>query len=162
MTVIRNFLAGCASPTRALFVGGGGGAVRFNVIDYVTIATTGNATDFGDLTENAAYLAAAASATRGLRFGGFNGPALSTIDYVTIASTGNAIDFGDLAIARLRNTATSSSIRAVNSGGKDNGGTKRDEIDSVEIATLGNATLFGDLTVAREDLGSCSNGHGGI
>jgi hypothetical protein len=37
------------SPTRGLFGGGYNGAY-LNVIDYVTIATTGNATDFGDLT----------------------------------------------------------------------------------------------------------------
>ena len=36
-----------SSGTRAVF--GGAGAADTNVIDYVTISTTGNATDFGDL-----------------------------------------------------------------------------------------------------------------
>ena len=37
-----------------------------NIIDYVTIATTGNATNFGDLTANALYCAAAGNTTRGI------------------------------------------------------------------------------------------------
>ena len=43
--------SGCASPTRAVRAGGNaspGGDT--NAIEYVTIATTGNASDFGDLT----------------------------------------------------------------------------------------------------------------
>jgi len=47
LTVARRFLASCSNGTRGLF---GGGAGPSNVIDYVTIQTTGNATDFGDLT----------------------------------------------------------------------------------------------------------------
>ena len=52
-TVARSAGASCSSSTRAIF---GGGytpsptpSTELNVIDYVTIASTGNATDFGDL-----------------------------------------------------------------------------------------------------------------
>ena len=38
--------SGAASTTRGLFAAGGG---YNDTIDYVTIATTGNAIDFGDL-----------------------------------------------------------------------------------------------------------------
>ena len=38
-------MAGCSNGTRGVF----GGGFQTNVIDYVTIANTGNATDFGDL-----------------------------------------------------------------------------------------------------------------
>lgn len=38
-----------ASETRGLF-GGGQTPTKINVIEFVTISTAGNATDFGDLT----------------------------------------------------------------------------------------------------------------
>ena len=53
------------SPTRGLF-GGGYGNDNSNVIDYVTIATTGNATDFGDLTVGRHRLAACSECHGGL------------------------------------------------------------------------------------------------
>ena len=40
---------GASNITRAVFAGGYVSA-RVNVISYVTIANTGNSTDFGDLT----------------------------------------------------------------------------------------------------------------
>ena len=67
-----------------------------NVIDYVTIANTGNATDFGNLTEAKYDVYSAHSTTRGLRIGG--GTDTNVIDYITMGSTGNATDFGDLTI----------------------------------------------------------------
>ena len=75
-------------------------------IDYITIATTGNATDFGDLTSTRRYLSACSSSTRGV-FGGGGGPTTNTIDYITIATTGNAEDFGDLTVARSELAACS-------------------------------------------------------
>jgi hypothetical protein len=81
--------------------GGGDSGAKSNVIDYVTIATTGNATDFGDLTVARYSPAGCSSSTRGLFGGGDSSGAYSNvIDYVTIATTGNATDFGDLTVAR--------------------------------------------------------------
>jgi hypothetical protein len=71
--------------------------VDINVIDYITIASTGNATDFGDLIEVESGNSACASLTRGLFAGGGSS---NIIQYVTIASVGNATDFGDLTAAR--------------------------------------------------------------
>ena len=88
-------MAGCSSSTRGLF---GGGYTNSNVIDYVTIATTGNATDFGDLTVGRYYLAGCSSSTRGLFGGGYVSPASIADDDVTLASTGNDTDFGDLTV----------------------------------------------------------------
>ena len=65
-----------------------------NVIEYVTIASTGNATDFGDLTETNEGGMGAASPTRMLIAGGQTFG--SSIDYIEIATTGNASDFGSL------------------------------------------------------------------
>ena len=44
-----------------------------NTIHFVTIASTGNAQDFGDLTEARRGKAATASATRAISGGGYNG-----------------------------------------------------------------------------------------
>lgn len=92
----------CSNSTRGLVMGGRSGAaespsVVYNTIEYITIASTGNSTDFGDLTQATQYLASAASSTYAIRSGGANaGSATNVMDYVTIASTGNAIDFGDM------------------------------------------------------------------
>jgi hypothetical protein len=78
---------------------GGNNPSSSNVIQYVTIASAGNAIDFGDLTVVASGCAGASSETRGLRAGGENVGTTSNsnvIDYITIASTGNTTDFGDL------------------------------------------------------------------
>ena len=44
-----------SATTRGLFAGGGT-PTRINVIEYITIASTGNATDFGELSQARAYL----------------------------------------------------------------------------------------------------------
>ncbi|MFZ9876933.1 MAG: hypothetical protein ACO3EG_00005, partial [Chitinophagaceae bacterium] len=142
--------------------GGGQTPSNVNTIDYITIATTGNATDFGDLTQERYGLAACSSSTRGV-FGGGRTPArLNTIDYITIATTGNATDFGDLTVERgTSGGACSSSTRGVFGGGEV-AGPPTNTIDYITIATTGNATDFGDLTQEREGTGSCSSSTRGI
>ena len=73
-------------------------------MDYVTIASTGNAQDFGDLTLQEDYCCINSSGVRGLFAGGILHPncIYNIIDYITIASTGNAQDFGDLPLQATR------------------------------------------------------------
>jgi hypothetical protein len=153
---IRKRQTAASGPAETGLFGGG----YQNVIDYVTIASAGNATDFGDLTVARSYLAGCSSATRGLFGGGFVGSYQNVIDYVTIASAGNATDFGDLTVARSYLAGCSSSTRGLFGGGDADG--YQNVIDYVTIASAGNATDFGDLTVARSDLAGCSNAHGGL
>ena len=91
---------GIVSSTTRGIRGGGGGAdpfTRVNTIDYVTMATLGNAQDFGDLSYSANGVMGCSSLTRGIFAGGKTGSgSVNTIEYVTIASTGNAQDFGDM------------------------------------------------------------------
>ena len=91
---------GIVSSTTRGIRGGGGGAnpfTRVNTIDYVTMASTGNAQDFGDLSYAPNGAMGCSSLTRGIFAGGKTGSgSVNTIDYVTIASTGNAQDFGDM------------------------------------------------------------------
>ena len=93
---LRIGLYSTMNTTRGIFAGGRtaspGTAAVHNNIDYVTIQTTGNATDFGDL-----YFAASAggisgsvcNATRGFVVAGYDWPSspltnFNTISYITI------------------------------------------------------------------------------
>ena len=52
LTVARRNVGAVASPTRAVFIGGEAGSpspAKYNTIDYVQIASTGDAVDFGDM-----------------------------------------------------------------------------------------------------------------
>ena len=139
----------------------GGGSISSNVIDYITIATTGNATDFGDLTLSREGISACSSSTRGVFGGGATPTVSNVIDYITIASMGNATDFGDLTVARSGPAACSSSTRGVFGGGYV-APTLQNVIDFITITTTGNATDFGDLTISRRLLSSCSSSTRGI
>jgi hypothetical protein len=93
-------MGGCSSSTRGLFSGGFSLNNRIDVIEYITIASTGNATDFGDLLATAYAVGGTSSPTRGVFAGGSTGSNQNVIQYVTIDTTGNAADFGDLTVAR--------------------------------------------------------------
>ena len=80
---------------RGVFWGGNNGSFQ-NVIQYITISTTGNALDFGDLTLAKHHVSGSASSTRALWGGGLQPTAVNTIDYNEIATQGNSIDFGDV------------------------------------------------------------------
>ena len=99
-----------AASARGVIAGGYTGSAYVNTIEYVTIATTGNATDFGDLFLKVMGAAPMASTTRGVWAGGYSGSPTSdvnTIQYITIATTGNAVDFGDLSTAATKMTPCS-------------------------------------------------------
>jgi len=148
--------------TRGIFTGGytSGPATAYDRIDYVNVDTTGNAIDFGNLTDGLLALAGTASSrTRGLTFGGYNVPAdVATIDYITISSTGDAIDFGDMLGADRYANAGSDSTRAVQMGGYDGGSPFTNVMQYVTIATTGDAKDFGDLYVETAvSLNTCTS-----
>ena len=146
----------CSNSITGLFGGGypGSGSTPLIGIDYITIASTGNATDFGDLSQARRGNAGLASNTRGVIAGGYTGSYVNTIDYVTIATTGNATDFGDLTVGRYNPAGCSSPTRGLVMGGNA-GAADLNVIDYITIATTGNAIDFGDLTVARN--GACAS-----
>jgi hypothetical protein len=136
-------------------------------MDYVTIATTGNATDFGDLLLTLFGVVGCSNSTRGLFAGGQetgSGTSVrNVIQYITIASTGNATDFGDLIEAGYRMAACSNTTRGVFGGGDvtSTTGPKTNVIQYVTIDTTGNTTDFGDLVADTTGLGGLSNANGG-
>ena len=153
-----------ASPTRGCIAGGSNAPSSsvYNIIDFVTIATTGNAQDFGDLSSPRDSAAAGSNSIRGI-FGGGRYPtsAKSHIDFITIATIGNSQDFGDLTTVADIGGACASSIRYVRAIG-NNGSATVNTLEYVSIATTGDAVDFGDLTVARGQSPGASNGHGGL
>ena len=138
--------------------------LRINNIQYVTISTTGNAADFGDLigtrTPNAG---ASSNAIRGIVMGGAApGPVASnsnTIEFITIATLGNGTDFGDLLGTRGDGAGFSSPTRAVCALGS---GSSDTTVEFVQIMTTGNAVDYGDLNQGTYEMGGNSNGHGGL
>jgi hypothetical protein len=110
LTAARLAFGGCSSNTRGVFFGGRDSSIpqTYNIIDYITIASTGDATDFGDLPSLVYSNTATSSSTRGLSMGGYVGSAQSNvINYITLASTGDSTDFGDLATGASGAAATS-------------------------------------------------------
>ncbi len=135
---------------RAVF-GGGQTPTDINTLNYSTIASTGNATDFGDLVQTANLIASGvANSTRGVFAGGLINPAQQDkIQYVTISSQGGASHFGSLSVARDGAGGLSDSTRGVIASGKSTNSpalTGTNVIDYITIATTGDASDFGDIT----------------
>ena len=161
LTIALNSGYGCSNGSRGVFCGGSDGvgpAYASNVMQYITIDTTGNATDFGDLLSALRDTSACSNSTRGVIAGGNinNGNDWSNvIQYITIATTGNATDFGDLLSANAVMAAVANPTRAVFSGGDQGGSTEN--MSYVTIATTGNATDFGDMLNSKTSMnGACS------
>ena len=173
---LTNTMQSCASlsnNTRGINGGGQFGSpanIKRNIIDFVTIATTGNASDFGSLTERRSHPGATCSSTRGIWAGGYLNPVgnRKTIDYITIASKGDAITFGELVSGRY---GPNSGIISNGTRGFVAGGyiapAYTNVIEQIVIATLGNSTDFGDLHVGASGAGNlypggCSSATRGI
>jgi hypothetical protein len=136
-----------------------------NTIDYVTISTTGNASDFGDLSQSIEGTVACSSSTRGVFGGGETPTIVNTIDYITIATTGNATTFGQLTQIKDALGSCSSSTRGVFGSGVLGGPTTSGTtvvIEYLTIATTGNALDFGDLIEAKYFASACSSSIRGV
>jgi hypothetical protein len=75
---VSTFSPNLNGGARGVWGGGYAAPLNVNVADYVTISSTGNATDFGDLTIARSSPSAAFSNTRGTFAGGFVNPANQT------------------------------------------------------------------------------------
>jgi len=154
-----------SNQTRAVFAGGylADDSAFSNIMDYVTIATTGDATDFGNLTVARDSLGSLSSTTRGVfSMGRSSGGDFSSnvMDYITIGSTGNASDFGDLSVVRNQTDGASSNTRGLFMGGYNSASStsaRYNTIDYITIASTGNASDFGDLS-SQGTGGGTSNG----
>ena len=140
---------------RGIFFGG----TTTNEINYITISTPGNSTDFGNLASgNRNWIVGVSNGTRGIGGMGYVSGVVNTLEYITTATTGNATDFGESTLAGYHGSgAVSNGTRGVWGGRSDNV-----TMDYVTIATAGNATDFGDQAVIENNAGSGSNGTRGV
>ena len=129
--------------TRGLFMGGSTGS-QVNTIQYVTIDTIGNATDFGDMIDQLTETRVSGSRTRALGTGGYDGSNnFNYIQYAAFASTGDTVDFGDLLAAQRGSAVGSSQTRSIVAGGYVTP-TNVNTIQYITIAQTGDAVDFGD------------------
>ena len=164
--VMSQGMATVASSTRGVMMGGRGynypaspTSTSTDTIDYVTIATTANATDFGNLVHGSTYISAAGgNSTRGVLFRSSDGD----MEYITIATTGNSVDTGsDSTVGRNTFSGFASPTRAFWAGGANpSGGAAIGSIDYLEISSLGVPQDFGDLTFTGHNQGAASNTRG--
>ena len=132
-----------SSPTRTVV----------DTIEYVTIASTGNSQDFGNLTAASQTHQCSSSPTRTLKYGGFNPNRTAEIEFITTASTGNAVVFGELTRACGRAGVCGNATRGIYAGGED-AAALTTEAEKIEYATLGNAVEFGSVVGTDREYGS--------
>tara|TARA_R110002020_G_scaffold198368_1_gene399578 strand:+ start:631 stop:1689 length:1059 start_codon:yes stop_codon:yes gene_type:complete len=145
--------SGVSDGTRIL-VGGGDaedGEDHLKTIDKITAASTGNATDFGDLLLGNELCCGYSSGIRGFFVGGEDTSNVRNVNqFVVIASDGNATDFGDLVFANAGKgtTAAGNTTRGINAGAQL---TDTSAMGYWTPTSAGNAVDFGDLTVGRRE-----------
>ena len=161
----RGSAAGSNDSTRGLIAGGntpGDGGARKS-IDFITMASTGDSNDFGELVqERFDFSGGMGNGVRAVFAGGYKQttPAATfykTIDTVNVQSGGSATKFGELSTTRGRTANTSNSIRGLNLGGGPAPNGRTNKIEFITISTEGNAEDFGDLAAAVLSLGACSS-----
>jgi hypothetical protein len=130
---------------RAIWGGGSASPNEQDVMDYLQITSSGNAIDFGNLSDSRNEVRACGSSTRGVWAGGRSPhPSVTDrIDFVEIPTTANAVDFGNLTVARAAVAAVSNSTRGCFMAGF--APSNSNHIDFITIASLGDATDFGDM-----------------
>ena len=154
------YQTGIMSPTRGVFNRSldGSPLVGKKEISFVTIATLGDAIQFGDLHTARAAPGASSNPVRGIFFGGYS-PDTSSMEYINIASTGNGTDFGDLTGNNRYNVGNCATpTRGFCAGGSPYNA----DIQYIDLTTLGDAVKFGDLTAAAAYKAGISNAHGGL
>ena len=156
-----------SSSTRGYILGGARylapDTTSFNTIQVVTISTTGDATDFGDMLYANYTHGAASNSIRGIKGAGYGPNYTSRIEFLTLSSQGNSVFFGELTSGGGSNKqAATSPTRFVIGGGYTQPTPFVNTLEFVQIATTGDSTDFGDLTSVRRGRHNCSNNHGGL
>ena len=160
LTVAPN--ASDATPgARGLFTGGyasGASSPKVtNKINYVNIASTGNAIEFGTLSSgaNQDIVPCGASRTRGV----FRNGSSASMTFVTFASTGNSETFGNSGLTANRANGLSNETRGIHGG---SGNSTRNQLEYITIASTGNAVDFGNLATGAHSAGTGASATRGI
>ena len=131
--------------TRAVF-GAGINPGALQTTDYVNVSSTGDAIDFGNLTQTGgSYRTACASRTKGVFFNAQNS---TGVDKIIIASTGSAASFGNAPNDYNQAASVSNSVKGFRVGGSDAGVTY-DNIYQIIFESEGEYVDFGNLVGGR-------------
>ena len=154
MTQARGRPAGHSSGTHGYASGGDLGSSKTNVIDRVSFASDGNATDHGDLSEaRACRGSGGSSTTHGYTVGGDLANNNSTvIDKWAFASNTTATDWGDFHTAARSGSTTSATDAIYFAGGRAAGTTDINQIQKWSLASGGTAADWADITINRYGL----------
>ena len=121
-----------------------------NVMEYITISTTGDVTDFGDLTGSSSglryYVGGFSDASRGVFASWDYG---SDMEYISIQTTGNGTNFGELSnnVGYNGMSTGSDGTYGIMGGGFTSG--SLNVIHRVTIQTAADSADFGDLSQSR-------------
>ena len=145
---------------RGIWAGGSTPTV-LATIDYINIASAGNAADFGDLNEVKSEGAASSSNTKGIFAGGYNGPSRTgNTSYIIIPTTGFAADYNDLTSATNIALGFGNQTRGFAAGGKSPANTN--VIEYTTIASNSDWKDFGDSTAAHISGSGCATPTRGV
>ena len=137
-----------------------------NSMQFVTIATTGNTEDFGDLADSSIAKASFGSATRGFWAGGDSVPGQQdnkAIEFTILSSSGGGNDFGDMTNTKAYLNGMSNDIRGFFVGGATTPEyVNKNTIEFVTMASTGAASDFGDLSVTTRNGSSAASNTRGI
>jgi hypothetical protein len=166
LTQAKSNGCGASDGTKGFFFGGrtASSSTAINEIDYVTIATDGNASDWGNLAtarKDTGGNSACGTSSRILIGGGTNssGNYTATIDYINPASAGNASSFGNLANALWYTGSTNNDTHAIWVQGLNASVQFQNYAHRVTIDTTGNASLWGTTAEAGYGIGATSGAH---
>ena len=161
---------GFSDATRAIFAGGYDARTspypKSNVMSFVTIASTGDTSDFGDTVESGRRDTSFSNATKGFTTGTETAAGDSKrIEMAIIQTKGSQIDFGELTgQASFEgntqcNGGASSQTRGIIFSGKSSPSAARNVIEYLTLASAGNAVNFGDIVNAGANSGSAACGN---
>jgi len=139
---------GTSNGIRAVYSGGWSGSNATD-IEYHTLASKGNGTDWG-VDGNGWGIAGISDSIRGIiGGGGYPSPFTDAMEMHTFSTVGSKVDYGDLTVARtyIGTTGCNSPTRGTFNGGYTP--TYQSVIDVKQIASDGNAVKFGDMMSAQ-------------
>lgn len=149
-----------------VFMGGMDAGTKYNNIDYITISSAADATDFGDLLIDRraadSIVANSTAGDRAVSLGGLkddNQPT-NAIDFITVSSPGNASDFGDitLALSVQSGVDNGSNDIGLSVGGINAAIQTISLINYINISSEGNAATWGaSMLLAKGRSAGCSN-----
>ena len=140
------------------FIAGNRDSTNYQHMDYFTMGTTsGNASDFGEMTGRADCCVVNSAIGRAVICGGGPGADQTgdVMEFVDMMVLSNSTDFGDLSenVGQLGSGGCANATRGLICGGNGGGGSN---IEYIEIATAANSNSFGSLTESKSFVGATS------